>query len=62
MSEGKEVVRKIEEAWARNDLAPLAALVASDIVNHHAPPGFPPGLEGPKAGHGCSWPPSPTAP
>jgi len=52
MSEAKEVVRKIEEAWARNDLAGVSALVAPDIVNHDAPPGFPPGLEGAKAGHG----------
>ena len=52
MSESKEVVRKIEEAWARNDLAALEGLVAADIVNHDAPPGFPAGLEGAKAGHG----------
>jgi len=38
MSESKEVVRKIEEAWARNDLAALEGLVAADIVNHDAPP------------------------
>ena len=51
MAEAKAVVRKIEEAWAGNDLPALEGLVAADIVNHDAPPGFPPGLEGAKAGH-----------
>jgi predicted ester cyclase len=51
MADAKEIVRRIEEAWGRNDLAALDALVAPDIVNHDAPPGFPPGLEGAKAGH-----------
>ena len=51
MSEAKEVVRRIEEAWARDDVGALEGLVAADIVNHDAPPGFPPGLEGAKAGH-----------
>lgn len=51
MSDAKQVVRQIEEAWAREDLAALDGLVAADIENHDAPPGFPPGLEGAKAGH-----------
>jgi predicted ester cyclase len=51
MSEAKEVVRRIEEAWARDDVAAVEGLVAADIVNHDAPPGFPSGLEGAKAGH-----------
>lgn len=51
MSDAKEVVRKVEEAWARDDLAALEGLVAADIVNHDAPPGFPSGFEGAKFGH-----------
>ena len=52
MASAKETVRQIEEAWARNDLAALEGLVASDIVNHDAPPGMPGGLAGAHAGHG----------
>jgi predicted ester cyclase len=51
MGSAKDVVRKIEEAWGRDDLAALDELVAADIKNHDAPPGFPPGLEGAKFGH-----------
>src|SRR5262249_39797062 len=46
MADAKEIVRRVEEAWARNDLDALDDLVASD-----APPGAPPGLAGAKAGH-----------
>src|SRR2546430_1618081 len=52
MADSKEVVRKIGGAWGRSGLGALGALVATDIVSHDAPPGFPPGLEGAKAGHG----------
>jgi C-1 hydroxylase len=51
MSDSKEIVRRIEEAWDRDDYAELERLVAADIVNHDAPPGFPPGLEGATFGH-----------
>ncbi len=51
MSQPKEIVRQVEEAWARDDLAALEALVDPNIVNHDAPPGFPAGLEGAKFGH-----------
>ena len=51
MSEAKEVVRKVEEAWARSDLASLDELISADVKNNDAPPGFPSGLEGAKFGH-----------
>lgn len=51
MADAKEIVRRVEEAWARNDLGALDELIASNIVNHDAPPGLPPGLEGAKVGH-----------
>jgi predicted ester cyclase len=51
MADAKDVVRQIEEAWAADDLTTLDRLIAADIVNHDAPPGFPPGLEGAKFGH-----------
>lgn len=51
MADAKEIVRRIEEAWDRSDLGALDDLIASNIVNHDAPPGLLPGLEGAKAGH-----------
>ncbi len=51
MSEAKDVVRRLEEAWAANDLATVDELLAPDLVSHDAPPGMPPGREGAKAAH-----------
>ena len=42
----KELVRRVEEAWAANDLAALDELIAPDLVSHDAIPGAPPGLAG----------------
>jgi predicted ester cyclase len=54
MSNAKDVVRKLEEAWAANDLATVDELVAPDLVSHDAPPGVPQGREGAKAAHRMS--------
>lgn len=52
MSEqNKEVVRRIEEAWDRNDLETLDPLFAPDFVTHTSVPGLPPGLAGAKMAH-----------
>jgi steroid delta-isomerase-like uncharacterized protein len=51
MSEAKDVVRRLEEAWAANDLTTVDELLAPDLVSHDAPPGMPPGREGAKAAH-----------
>lgn len=52
MSESsRELVRKVEEAWAANDLAALDELIAPDLVSHDALPGMPSGLEGAKGAH-----------
>jgi steroid delta-isomerase-like uncharacterized protein len=47
----KDVVRRIEEAWDRNDLDSLDELFAPDFVTHAGVPGFPPGLAGAKMAH-----------
>jgi steroid delta-isomerase-like uncharacterized protein len=55
MSEqNKEVVRRIEEAWDRNDLDALDALFAPDFTSHATVPGLPPGLAGAKLAHQTS--------
>ena len=51
MSDAKDVVRRLEEAWAANDLATVDQLLAPDLVSHDAPPGMPPGREGARAAH-----------
>lgn len=51
MSEARDTVRRLEEAWAANDLATVDELIAPDLVSHDAPPGMPPGREGAKAAH-----------
>jgi predicted ester cyclase len=51
MSDAKDVVRRLEEAWAANDLATVDGLLAPDLVSHDMPPGMPPGREGAKAAH-----------
>jgi len=51
MAEAKDVVRRLEEAWAANDLTTVDELLAPDLVSHDAPPGMPPGREGAKAAH-----------
>ena len=50
----KEVVRRIEETWDRNDVDALDDLFAPDFVTHTAVPGLPPGLEGAKMAHQAS--------
>ena len=52
MSDAKQTVRQIEEAWARNDLSALDSRIAQDLNSHDAIPGFPGGLAGAKAAHG----------
>ena len=51
MSDAKDLVRRLEEAWAANDLATVDELLAPDLVSHDAPPGVPQGREGAKAAH-----------
>lgn len=51
MPESKDVVRRLEEAWAANDLDTVDQLLAPDLVSHDAPPGMPPGREGARAAH-----------
>jgi predicted ester cyclase len=51
VSENQEIVRRIEEAWDRNDLGALDQYFAPDFVAHTAIPGMPPGLEGAKMAH-----------
>jgi steroid delta-isomerase-like uncharacterized protein len=51
MSDAKDVVRRLEEAWQANDMAVVDQLLAPDLVSHDAPPGMPPGREGAKAAH-----------
>ena len=52
MSEAnKSVVRKIEEAWNRNDLASLDALFAPSFVQHSGMPGMTPTLDTAKMAH-----------
>jgi steroid delta-isomerase-like uncharacterized protein len=38
--------RFFEEVWGKGNLAVIDELTASNFVNHNAPPGLPPGLEG----------------
>jgi predicted ester cyclase len=54
MSNSTQVVRKIEEAWDRNDLGSLDQYFAPDFVALSAVPGLPPGLEGAKVAHQAS--------
>jgi len=54
VSDNKEIVRKIEEAWDRNDLGALDRYFAPDFIAHEAVPGLPPGLEGAKMAHQAS--------
>lgn len=51
MSENKEIVRRIEEAWDRGDLSALDQYFAPDFVARTALPSLPPGLEGAKLAH-----------
>jgi steroid delta-isomerase-like uncharacterized protein len=51
MSDAKDVVRRLEEAWQANDMAVVDQLIAPDLVSHDAPPGMPPGRDGAKAAH-----------
>lgn len=51
MSDSREIVRKIEEAWDRNDLRSLDQYFAPDFVPYNAVPGLPPGLEGARLAH-----------
>jgi len=51
MSDAKDVVRRLEEAWDANDLATVDELLAPDLVSHDAPPGVPQGRDGAKAAH-----------
>jgi steroid delta-isomerase-like uncharacterized protein len=47
----KQLIRRYQEAYNRNDLDALDAIVAADIVSPAALPGLPPGLAGAKAVH-----------
>ncbi len=50
--ENKAVVRRFYEAWNRGDSDAVIALFDANIVDHNAPPGVPPGLDGVKQGLG----------
>ena len=52
MSDNKETVRRIEEAWSRNATDELDQYFAPDFVAHSNVPGMPPGLAGAKMAHG----------
>src|SRR5215831_2980194 len=54
LAAARDVVRRVEEAWATNDLGVIDHLVAEDLVSHDAFPGSPPGREGAKAAHQMS--------
>ncbi len=54
MADNKATVRKIEEAWTKNDLAALDQYFASDFVSHAAIPGMPQNLESGKMAHGMA--------
>jgi predicted ester cyclase len=51
MSDNKDIVRGLEEAWDRNDLGALDQHFAPDFVSHATVPGLPPGLAGAKMAH-----------
>jgi len=52
MSNNKDTVRKIEEAWSRNATDDLDQYFAPDFHAHSNVPGMPPGLAGAKMAHG----------
>lgn len=52
MSERKEIVRRIEDAWSRNATDELDQYFAPDFHAHSNVPGMPPGLAGAKLAHG----------
>lgn len=48
--ENKALVRRVyEQVWNNKNLDALDELNAPDVINHGAPPGLPPGVEGSKA-------------
>jgi predicted ester cyclase len=52
MADDREIVRRIEEAWDRNDLDALDQYFAPDFDNSQSgTPGLPPGLAGSKMAH-----------
>jgi steroid delta-isomerase-like uncharacterized protein len=47
--QNKDLVRRFyEEVWNKGNLTVADQLMATDVVDHTAPPGLPPGLEGHK--------------
>jgi steroid delta-isomerase-like uncharacterized protein len=47
--QNKDLVRRFyEEVWNKGNLTVADELMATDVVDHTAPPGLPPGLEGHK--------------
>jgi steroid delta-isomerase-like uncharacterized protein len=50
----KEIVRRYQEAYNKNDLDALDEILAADLHAHTSLPGFPAGLEGAKAVHRLS--------
>jgi predicted ester cyclase len=55
MSEqNKEVVRRIEEAWDRQNLDALDQHFGPNFSSHAGVPGLPPGLKGAKLAHGMA--------
>jgi predicted ester cyclase len=52
VADNREIVRRIEQAWDRNDLAALDQYFAPDFNNAQSgTPGLPPGLAGSKLAH-----------
>lgn len=49
--DNKAIVRRYREAYNKNNLDALDAIVAKDLVSHSMLPGLPPGLEGGKMAH-----------
>jgi len=51
IEENKNIVRRYQEAYNKNDFDALAELVAADVLTPNIISGMPPGLEGAKVVH-----------
>ena len=51
IEENKEIVRRYQEIYNRNDLDALSEVVSEDLLTPKIMPGIPTGMEGAKAAH-----------
>ncbi len=51
IEENKEIVRRYQEIYNRNDLDALDEVVSDDLLTPKIMPGIPTGIEGAKAAH-----------